>query len=51
MPDNTIRNICRYLVDYSESEGNKIEFLGTQSRKHAVDAIERGRARYKKQEA
>src|SRR5580692_1745772 len=43
VPEATIHGICRYLVEYPEPEGNKIEFDGTQSRKHAIDAIERGR--------
>ncbi|MBV8117870.1 MAG: inorganic diphosphatase [Candidatus Eremiobacteraeota bacterium] len=51
VPKEIIENICRYLVEYSESEGNKIEFRGTQSRKHAIDAIERGEKRYKKQQS
>ena len=42
VPDDTVKNICRYLVEYSESEGNKIEFEGTKSRKHAIRAIKDG---------
>lgn len=42
VPPDTMKNICRYLVEYSESEGNTIEFEGTKSRKQAVQAIKAG---------
>jgi len=48
LPKDTMKNICRYLVEYSESEGNKIEFLGAQSRKHAIRAIKRGMKTFQK---
>lgn len=42
VPADTVKNICLYLVEYSESEGNKIEFEGTKSRKHAIHAVRDG---------
>jgi len=49
VPKATLDNICRYLVEYSEAEGNHIEFRGTKSRKHALHAIERAHKAFKKQ--
>lgn len=40
VPKDTMKSICRYLVEYSEAEGNKIEFLGAQSREHVCAAQE-----------
>lgn len=40
VPKETIADICHFLVDYSEEEGNKIEFKGVKSRKKAVAALE-----------
>jgi len=40
VPKDTIDDICRFLVDYSEEEGNTIEFKDVGSRKKAMAAIE-----------
>lgn len=48
VPEDTMKNVCRYLVEYSESEGNKIEFDGTSSHKRALRAIKTGVKAYNK---
>jgi inorganic pyrophosphatase len=39
LPKDTVKSLCRFLVDYSEEEGNKIAFDGVQSRKKALKAL------------
>ena len=51
IPKDTMESIQRFLVDYSEVEGNKIEYDGTCSRKKAlamIDADQKRRKRAKK---
>lgn len=48
VPKDTMDGIERFLVEYSEVEGNKIEFEGTCSRKKAFAMIEADRKRRKK---
>lgn len=48
IPKDTMDGIERFLVEYSEVEGNKIEFRGTCSRKKAFAMIEEDRKRRKK---
>ena len=40
IPKEVIDDICRFLVEYSEEEGNRVEFKGVRSRKKAMAAIE-----------
>lgn len=47
VPKDTLDGIERFLVQYSEDEGNKIEFDGTCSRKKAFAMIEADRQRRK----
>ncbi len=49
VPKDTLDGIVRFLVEYSEIEGNAIEFDGTCSRSEAFEIIERDRKRRKKQ--
>ena len=39
LPKDTLKSLCRFLVDYSKEEGNKITFEGVHSRKKALDAL------------
>lgn len=48
IPKDTMDGIERFLVEYSEVEGNKIDFRGTCSRKKAFAMIEDDRKRRKK---
>jgi inorganic pyrophosphatase len=48
VPKDTLEGIERFLVEYSEAEGNKIEFHGTCSRKKALALIDEDRKRFKK---
>lgn len=48
VPKETLDGIERFLVEYSELEGNRIEFCGTASRKKAFAMIEKDRKRRKK---
>jgi inorganic pyrophosphatase len=48
VPKETIGDVCRFLVEYSEEEGNKIEFRGVRSRKKAMAAIETAIKAYEK---
>ena len=48
VPGDTIRNICRYLIDYSEAEGNDLEFEGAHSRKAAIKAIVKAQEAFEK---
>jgi len=49
VPKDTMDGIERFLVEYSEVEGNAIEFDGTCSRKKAFAMIDADRKRRKKQ--
>jgi inorganic pyrophosphatase len=49
IPGDTIRNICHYLIDYSEAEGNDLEFEGAHSRKAAIKAIVKAQEAFEKQ--
>jgi inorganic pyrophosphatase len=46
IPEDTIRNICHYLIDYSEAEGNDLEFEGAHSRKAALKSIAKARKEF-----
>lgn len=48
IPKDTMDGIERFLVEYSEVEGNEIEYRGTCSRKKAFAMIEADRKRRKK---
>ncbi|MBV9333146.1 MAG: inorganic diphosphatase [Candidatus Eremiobacteraeota bacterium] len=48
VPKDMMDGIERFLVEYSEVEGNKIEFKGTCSRKQAFAMIEKDRKQRKK---
>jgi inorganic pyrophosphatase len=48
VPKDMMTGIERFLVEYSEVEGNKIEFDGTCSRKKAFAMIDKDRKRRKK---
>lgn len=48
IPRETMDNICRFLVNYSEEEGNRIEFKEVRSRKKAMTAIEAAMETYDK---
>jgi inorganic pyrophosphatase len=43
LPKAQLQGICRFLVEYSEEQGHKIEFKGTSGVKGALKAIEYGR--------
>jgi inorganic pyrophosphatase len=49
LPKGTVDDICRFLVEYSEEEGNRIEFKDVRSRKKAMAAIESAKKAYEKQ--
>jgi inorganic pyrophosphatase len=48
IPKESREGIERFLVEYSEEEGNKISFYGRCSRKEAYKMIERGHKEFKK---
>jgi inorganic pyrophosphatase len=48
VPKDTIESMCRYLVEYSQAEGNELEFRGTGSRKAALKSIARARKAFQK---
>lgn len=48
VPKDMMDGIERFLVEYSEVEGNRIESNGTCSRRKALDQIEKDRKRRKK---
>jgi inorganic pyrophosphatase len=48
LPKETLKGIERFLVEYSEAEGNKIEFRGTCSRKDAYKLIDESHRAFKK---
>ena len=48
IPKDVMDSLCRFLVEYSEEQGNQITFKGVVSRKKALDLIEKGRKKFKK---
>lgn len=48
IPKETMDDICRFLVKYSEEEGNRIEFKDVRSRKKAMAAIDAAIKNYEK---
>lgn len=48
LPKNTLDSLCRFLVEYSADQGNKIKFKGVESRKSAMTAIGVGMRAFKK---
>jgi len=48
VPKETLDDVCRFLVEYSEEEGNQIEFKGVGSRKKAMAAVEAAIKTYEK---
>jgi inorganic pyrophosphatase len=48
IPPESVDSICRFLVEYSVEQGNKITFKGIQSRKKALRAIEDGLRAFRK---
>jgi inorganic pyrophosphatase len=48
VPKDMMSQIERFLVDYSEEEGNTIAYQGTRSRKDALALIRKGEKRFKK---
>ncbi|HEY1977578.1 MAG TPA: inorganic diphosphatase [Candidatus Baltobacteraceae bacterium] len=48
IPKDTMSDICRFLVEYSEEEGNRVEFKQVRSRKKAMAAIEAAMKTYEK---
>jgi len=51
VPPETIESLCRFLVEYSEEEGNKIVFKGVDGRKKARKAIEAAMEQFKRKRA
>ncbi len=51
IPKDTLQSICRYLVEYSQAEGNALVFRGAQSRKAALKAIGKAHRSFKKDRA
>lgn len=39
VPKETLDDICRFLIEYSEEQGHEIQFGGVQPRTRALDAI------------
>jgi len=48
MPKDLLTGICRFLVEYSEEQGNKLEFKGVKSKKKAFTAIDDAMSQYRK---
>ncbi len=48
VPEETIRGIERFLVEYSEEAGNTIKVQGCKSRPDAFDAVDKAIAAFKK---
>jgi inorganic pyrophosphatase len=48
VPDDTIRSICHYLIEYSEAEGNDLRFKGAHSKKAALKAIAKAQEAFEK---
>jgi len=48
LPKESLDSLCRFLVEYSAEEGNKIKFKGVEPRKKALDAIKTGMKKFKK---
>ena len=51
IPEAMIEGIKRFLVEYSDEEGNKIEFKGLGSRKDARRSLEAAEKTYQKKRA
>ncbi len=51
VPQENIRGLCRFLVEYSEEQGNDIVFKGVDGRKKAMDAIKDTAERFKQKRA
>jgi inorganic pyrophosphatase len=51
VPKDTIDDISRFLVEYSEEEGNRIEYKGVASRETALQAIEDAMKSYEERSA
>jgi inorganic pyrophosphatase len=51
VPKETLADICRFLVEYSEEQGNRIEFKDVRPRKKAMAAIEAAIKAYEKRSA
>jgi inorganic pyrophosphatase len=50
LPKGTLQGVERFLVEYSQDEGNKITFGGQCSRKRARKLIERSHKQFKKKQ-
>lgn len=48
LPKESIKSLCRFLVEYSAEEGNAMKFKGVARRKPALDAIKTGVHKFKK---
>ncbi|MFY9665538.1 MAG: hypothetical protein WAK19_13930, partial [Candidatus Cybelea sp.] len=48
VPKETLEGIERFLIEYSEEEGNKISFEGQCSRKDGYKLIERAHKKFEK---
>ena len=48
IPTEKMDAICKFLIDYSQEEGNRIEYLGRACAKDAMLSIERSMKRWKK---
>jgi inorganic pyrophosphatase len=50
VPEAMLHGIERFLIEYSAEEGHRITFRGRAPRHQAFEHVEKGRARYKKNE-
>ena len=48
IPKEVMDSVCRFLIEYSEKQGNTIDFKGVVSRKKARQAIEQTHKAFKK---
>ena len=48
IPKETVESISRFLVEYSEEQGHRIEFKGVKSKKKAADALAEATDAYRK---
>jgi inorganic pyrophosphatase len=48
LPKESLDSLCRFLIEYSAEQGNKIAFKGVKPRKKALDAIKNGMKKFKK---
>ncbi len=51
LPEPLVQSLCRFLVEYSESAGNKITFKGVDGRRKALAAIKCGIELFQKKQA